>query len=133
MAFFVGMFVCIIIEAMATPLSELLTSATNDGIVWFGIILVYVLAMVIIPLGYIIVGLREQESNQSMFGIASGVLYFILAIMLTIFGWFWITAFSELITDGTLLVVFWVGLSSTWITAVLIAPAMKIISASKTL
>lgn len=132
-SFFVGYLISIISYYVAPTMLELYTNTTHEGIMWFGLILVWIIGMIVVPAGWIVQGLREdKEEERSLFGVASGVVYFVIAILLTVLGWFMISALNSMITENLFKAIFWVGLLTTWALTVIVAPATKIINSSKT-
>lgn len=64
--------------------------------------------------------------------IIGSVFLFFLAIILTVKGWYIITSLSEVVSGDILLtVIFWMGLLTSWILTVIIAPISIIVQAQQ--
>lgn len=71
MIFFIGTLGSILSYAITNPILEAVTdptdpyalSTTSQGIIWLGLIIVWVLVMIILPAHFIIEGLKEQTGE----------------------------------------------------------------------
>ena len=63
------------------------------------------------------------------FGVA-GVLGLIIALLLTIFGWFMVQAGADIMPSPTLKTMYWVGFLLYWVLAVIATPMLMIMDGS---
>lgn len=131
--FFVGFIISLIAYHLLPTILDLFTNTNQEGIGYIGVILIWAIAIIVFPAGITAQGLRQpEEGENTVFGIAAGVVYFIFGILLTIFGWFMIAGLNNMIDETLLKVIFWIGFTLIWVLAVIIAPMMKITHASET-
>ncbi len=108
----------------------ILVDFLNDklgGLVWLGIILTWVLALIIIPLGLIIYGLTEKSESRNMFGMIFGILYGLFAMLLAYFTYFWTATLTSILEYPLLVTLFWVGYIIIFIMNIIIVPVVHII------
>lgn len=140
-SFFAGILFILLISFIVPPIIEAMsgiqTESGIEGIIWFGLIILYVLMGFVMPLYFIYKGLVvEDDNNDPFINILIAVVSFIFNIIITIKGWFMITAFntylSSLTVEGIelIMVLFWMGLLLSWVTCVIITPIYTIIKYS---
>lgn len=107
---------------------------TLEGIIWFGIIITWVLAMLILPIGMWYYALTERtEIDNPVFMGTLAFLWFILSLCFTYFTYYWTTPLTAIFTTEypnvriLLLALFWIGIILTWVTNVIVIPARLII------
>lgn len=133
--FLLGYFVCLILQHVIPALMDVVEASlgnTVSGIMWFGTIIIWVLAMVVIPIGYIIWGiLEETEMKNPVFGFATSALYFVFALAFTYFTWYMITPLQSMFSYPLLIGLFWTGLISLWVLNVIAVPTYLIIETKR--
>lgn len=136
-SFFIGYIVAIVLETLITPLlsaiTSIFTSSDLSGISWFITIIMYILLVIIMPLFLIVNGLLTENDNPNKHvNILIAVFIFIFSLLLTMKGWYAITALATFATSGGLVnILYWIGLIGTWVTFVIISPVWIIIDATK--
>lgn len=134
--FITGFLMIIMLEAFMPILiqvgDEIYPAGDIGGLVWFIAIFGYILIGLIIPIALTVSGLREGETEfNPIIGYTIAATIFIISLLLTAKGWFWITIFSNLTSTTFVLAIFWVGLLANWILITLITPAYIILQSSK--
>jgi hypothetical protein len=132
MFFFIGFILILIINSLLPPLIEAGESIGTVGsdieqIIWFGGIILYVLAGVIMPLGYMYKGLTTDTGGNPFQNITIALVMFLFNLLLTIKAWYMVTALASLSSDGFITAIFWIGFTLTWLVCVIVTPAYVII------
>lgn len=102
---------------------------TIESIIWLGILLIYVLATLIVPIALIVNTLQEPEEGNAIINISITICMFIINILLTIKAWYMINTITTLIgtlNNGTgdtfVLSLFWISFLASWLLSVIITP-----------
>lgn len=138
-SFLVGYFLCVVTQYVVPALADVVsadtlmstTSVSTVGkIIWLGLIIVWVLALIVVPLAFAVWGITTPTERQSpiLAGIGS-ILYFVFAILLTWAIYFWVTPLADSLIYNPLKAMFWVGLVGVWLINVIITPMMGIAEA----
>ena len=106
------------------------TSSDIGPVIWFGIIILWIVMAIVMPMYYIVTGLQE-EGGHAILNASIGVLIFIFGMALTLKGWFWVTGFAGLSDTPLVTAIFWVGFLLSWISTVFVVPAALIVKAFK--
>ena len=133
--FLAGHFMATILEWMLPNLISLFydTTVIPEGAniasyIWYGLLVTFFLIYLVIPMYYVIDGMLEPEpKNNHILGIASGALFFIFGMGVTLAGYFWIPILADMIDTPLLQGLFWVGFILYWTTAIVVTPAYQII------
>ena len=129
--FFAGFFLIIILNYLIPALTEALSTIYNNsditGIIWLMAIIIYVSAGVIIPLIFIYQGLTTEKEPNPMVNIPIVIIGFILGIVLTIKAWYMVTSIATLTTDPFITGVYWIGITITRISIMVITPIYVIV------
>lgn len=134
---FLGFTLIVILNNIVSPLieaGESISSSTNvTQVMWFGALLITILATIILPNAFIIHGLMQpgNVSDNKTIAILIGGLMFLFTILITVQTWSWVAVFQEQITHGLMKAVFYIGLLATWINLAIICPFYIITEATK--
>lgn len=111
------------------PIIDLL-SDTLGGIAWFGVIITWFIALIILPLGTTVYGLITKDPAENpVFGISIAVLWSLFTLALSYFMWYWVPHLVDSLLYSTLIASFWIGIVLMWVTNVIIIPTYLIIEA----
>lgn len=135
---FIGALAMIVVLNYIVPtlvsVGESIFSSNTDisGIIWFGLIVLYVLAGVVMPLVFIYMGITApEEPGNNIVEIILACLMFLFNLLLTFKGYYIVTSIASMIEDGFVLAIFWVGLIAIWLATTFITPAYVIIKHSQ--
>lgn len=139
--FFLGYFLSITLHAIIPLFVETYNSPNNineeksniAGIIEIGVIIIYLLGMIGVPIGFYISGLHESESDKHVFGMLGGILWFFFTVLLLYFGWFMIRAMGNSIDDTLLAGIFWAGCINILLWNLIIIPGYVINKARNTI
>jgi hypothetical protein len=132
MFFFGAYMVSLTLYFLMPPLVAALTSSAEmQGLADLALIMIWILGLIVVPSAMVVQGLRDtDDTNGSILGIASGVLFFVFGVLLTVFGWFMMVGLGSVV-EGMLAGIFWVGLVLVWVLTVVVTPIMQIMDSSK--
>lgn len=112
--FFLGYFGVVVLERILPTIIALISGfgSNLEGLVWAGTFIIWVILMIIAPIGTMIYGLltNQQESNNFMDG-TIGILYGLLSIIIAWTSWYMMDGLISIATFGITTVLFWVGLA----------------------
>lgn len=131
-AYMVGIFGSLMIQYIMPPLIAFLSDwPTVEGIMWIGVIIVWSLMMVIVPIGVITWGLttKGEITPNPFFLIIIAFFWSIFSIFIIYLTQGWITPITQIITYDLLGVLFWIGYISQVLTNTIGIPAYLIIEA----
>lgn len=139
-SFFIGTFLVMISLPVVTELTTALNTGTYaigdtiEGIIWTGVILIWLLTTIVIPAYFIYTGSQSQEGDNTPGYIKTviGALIFFFSIMITYQSWFMITGVSTAMTSTTQQAFYWVGFVINWTMITIIAPLMLILDGHQT-
>lgn len=134
--FILGYFYTIISQWMFPPLIDAVEDliGTNvAGILWTGLWITWVLAIIIIPLALMIQALTTKlPSANPLINTTTGILWSLFTLMLVIAGWYMTTGLTDILRYELLKVLFWVGTIIIIIIGnVIVVPAYMIIESKK--
>lgn len=132
--FMAGYFIVIILNFIIPPtitaMDGIFPTTELEGTIWFGLIILYLLIMMVLPLYFVVTGLQEESSISKPIEAILGILIFIFAMAITIKAWYMVPTLSGLATGFTL-VLFWIGLTIVWLALAVVTPAYMIINSFK--
>lgn len=103
-----------------------------QGILWFGVIIVWIIALVVLPIAFIVWGLMKYEQSQNpMLNITFAVLWSVFTLAITYFTYFWLPILAAALEYQILIALFWVGIVVILVTNVIIAPTYVIVQAKR--
>lgn len=107
---------------------------TLAGILWFGLIITWFIAFIIMPIALKTWGLTTKENEENpILGISIALAWAMFTLAISYFGWYWIEPLSNSLSTYTILqACFWIGLLLVWVSNVIVIPAYLIIEAKKT-
>lgn len=133
-----GVFILLILLPLTTELMTTLNSGTLavgdtiEGIIWVGVILIWALTSIVLPIYFMNAGAREEDNIPNAVKVIAGTLIFFFSIMITYQAWFMLTGISNAMTSTTQQAFFWIGLIANWITITLIVPTYLIMEGTGT-
>jgi len=137
--FFIGFIIIVILNmVIGGSTGEGLISILNDTtsgyelsiigqVIWFGLIIIYLLIGVVMPIIYIYQGITTDTGGDHVVNILVAILMFIFNMVITFKGWFMIVGISSITSDSFLLAVFWIGFALVWSMITIISPIYIII------
>lgn len=127
--FVLAYFFLLITQYVVPPLASYLDS-TLGGVVWLGTFILSVTAILLLPIGFIYMGLTKGEpSENKMLLMGTGIIHGILAITLIYLSWYAITPMAEALELSLFRGMFWIGLVIIYIANTTVIPALMIIEA----
>lgn len=118
------------VPPIITALETIFTNTDLNGIIWFGIIILWTTISVIAPSFLVITGLKENNQEKNPLLIIAVILGALFGLLLTIYGWYIIETLSNL-TIGFTNILFWMGLITIWIELIIVTPTYIIIQNTK--
>ena len=117
------------------PMIDVLENSTLTGattfaeIMWFGLVVTWILALIVIPIGYITYSLTREETQlgKGIFGSAFGILYGLFALALFVYTWYMRTALTGVLDYTLLTALFYMGYVAIFLTNILVIPTIAII------
>ena len=111
LSWFIGYFLVLITQWTMPPLIDNLDS-TLGGIMWIGVIIVWLLSLIVVPLGIIIYALTTPENNkQPLFQMITGILYGLFTWLLVYVAWYATDNLANLMVNELTLAFYWIGLT----------------------
>lgn len=131
---FVGLIVMFLINALIPSTINILDNSLQIGdtsllraFIWLGIIIIYILACLVLPMWNIIEGLKEGESGKFSY-ILIGIIFWIFSLGFVYVQYHYLPQLATVLaTDGLTKAIFWGSTIITWITIVMIVPLYMII------
>lgn len=108
-----------------------------QGAFWFATIVIWVLAMIVIPMVFVVDGINTKDQTKGFLNTVQAVVFVIFSIPITIYVWPFLVNMATILVDvdgnaiALLQGIYWVGLTLTWIGVVIIAPINKIMYAQE--
>ena len=134
--FILGYFYTLLSSYFASAMIDAMvedTSVTNlstlGNLLWWGIILTWILALIVVPIIFFIYGMQTKGNRQITQAqeVTIGVLWFIFSCAFTVVCWYIVPITANLLTLGIANGVYWVGIIVLWVFNTLIVPANAII------
>lgn len=124
--FFLGTLLGIIIQELVPTFINIL-GTEQQGIISLGIILMWIIALIVVPTGYFIWGLTsEKEDIPPFFKAMASIILALFTLALLYYGWFIVTAMYGFISDTTLRICYWAGLIICLAFDIVIIPVVTI-------
>lgn len=115
------------IPDLITTLSGIFPSSDLEAISWIICIIVWVILTLVLPVHYIMDGMKElSEGNQ---GFASGIiggLLFVFVLFFTVKAWYMVDILYALADTNLIRGLFFVGLALNWLMIQVVAPLYMI-------
>lgn len=128
--FLLGYFAIIIMNEIVPPMItalELIYSGTEiEGVIWLGIIILWILFTIVYPT-YLITQI-EVDPNTKALNTTIAVLMSILSVIMIAKMWYWIPALAGLSDDAFITALFWIGITLQILMTTTIAPIMIILA-----
>lgn len=140
--YLIGCFIMLLTLHIVPPLANYLQNETTisgastlAGIIWFGLILIWILGTLVIPIGLMVWGITiPSEIKNPVFLMSIGILWFIISSAFSYFSYYMTSSISEMMsaTIGGVeyilpVVLFWIGLVAIWIFNIGVIPTYFII------
>lgn len=130
--FLLGYFYATITQHIIPPLLDYLTGSIHQ-IMWVALIITWVLALLVAPIGVIVWGLTTDNTHgNQIFGITGGFLYAFFSLAIFYFTWYMTTPMANALNYTILTALFWTGLVAIYAFNVVVIPAHSIITAKQT-
>lgn len=136
--FILGYFFIVLSVWTVPPLLDFLSDELA-GILWFGLILMWIGAVIFLPVGVVIWALKQEGGiSEGYFNTGIAILYSIFSLLFAYKSYFWLTTLTSAFTvtlSGTttvynlLLVIFWLGYIIQLAMNIIAIPAYIIIEA----
>lgn len=131
-SFLIGLFYVLLSQHIFPPLIAFLGSDLQD-ILWFGVIITWILALIVVPIGFFVFGLKEEnEKYHDISGLIVGILFLVFSLGIVYVTWYWNVTFTASLEDNFLLILYWIGYLSVWLFNIIIVPTYLIINSKQT-
>lgn len=129
-AWLIGWFIIFVSQYIFPILLNLLyINDTIDSVYWIGIVLMWFLLVLVVPIGLYIVGLKKDDSKIfNIMGIAYAGIHFFVSIILLYLTYYIHEIFIGLIHYDILKILYWVSVIVVFIFNVLVIPIYIIIN-----
>lgn len=116
-----------IIPILTTVLEAIYPSDGIDGIIWVAVMMVWVIAVLVIPNLFIYEGIRETNDLPSILQITISIIVFLFGVILTVKGWYFVEALSTASQNEFVIALYWIAVAVMWFEIVVGIPAFTII------
>lgn len=141
--FIIGYFYMIITQKIIPPMifharttGEVTLNNTTAGIIWIGLIITWVLAIIVVPIGLQITGITGQNKEENPVFLGTfGILWGLFAIAISYLTWYWHTGLTSILADATygtagiVTALYWTGYITMFLMNVIVIPTTSIIKA----
>jgi len=132
---FGGAIIAMVSYYMAEPLiaagESFYPSTDFQGIIYAGLIILWVIMILILPSYYLISGLREHTEQPRMAQALMGLLILVFSVLITIKAYWMVIAFAEQLPYTLIYVIFLVSVAIMWLEITILTPAYLILNGLK--